>query len=544
MISFIGPYKTVRKIGQGGFAKVYECIDEVSGGRVAVKLLAPRNEDDSGYLNFRSFDVEINSLAKLKHPNIISILDSGFVPQQGFYVAMELVRGKPFNPYLQDKKRSIRLLLQVARALAYMHDLGVVHRDIKPNNILVSDEGDVRVSDFGIAKIEEQSRTLAELAHSLGSIGFVSPEQARLSPEVDGRADIYSLGIVVFCVAVGRHPFEKDVHEQEALACIVGGYMPDPIELNKDADPGLCQIIRKCIAFEPIERYQKAEQVVQDLEMWLDDRLALDPVVIREKSVEQVRTNGGRWQSTVFSVFVFLVLLAVSNLLVFWLNRDAAPIEIPGTGSEIVEIQTDPPNCHVRAYRIDESGEPVIDSEVELGVSPCRYKMDPGFYYFVVEGKQEFTEVVRRVPTKKEIPTSWNVGKFERQEFGILLAEIQVRSPKFIKPVSINGFQIDRTEFKVGQYNLDHALNVAESRGGIIPSLGNLVAAHETGQISDEIGIWEWTLTSSGLADSGTDYLKMQFALFDDDTNRYSNRFAFEEDSSFRLFRRNKPLKK
>ena len=255
-------YEILDKIGTGGMSDVYKAMDHILGREVAVKVLKQEFAEDVTFVTkFRS---EAQSAAGLEHPNIVNIYDVG--SENGmYYIVMEYVEGITLKTYIEKKgqlnfKEAISIAIQVGRGIEAAHNKGIIHRDIKPQNIISSTEGKVKVTDFGIARATSSNTIHADV---MGSVHYASPEQAR-NGYVDGKSDIYSLGIVMYEMVTGRVPFDGDTtvavalqHLQEEMVA-PSAYAPDlPISLEK--------IILKCTMKSPDRRYAAIEDLLLDL---------------------------------------------------------------------------------------------------------------------------------------------------------------------------------------------------------------------------------------------------------------------------------------
>ncbi|MBO7650615.1 MAG: Stk1 family PASTA domain-containing Ser/Thr kinase [Lachnospiraceae bacterium] len=257
-------YEIIERIGSGGMADVYKAKCHKLNRMVAIKFLKPEYCSDNTFVtNFRA---EAESCAGLTHPNIVSVYDVG---DEGdlHYIVMELVEGITLKRYIEKKgqldiKEAVGIGIQIAQGLEAAHAKHVIHRDIKPQNIILSLAGKVKVADFGIAKATT-SNTIRE--NAVGSVHYLSPEQAR-GGYVDERSDIYSLGITMYEMLSGRVPFVGDSNVAVALAHI-NGVAPSLIELNPNITPAVEKIIRKCMSKKPERRYSSAAELIADLKM-------------------------------------------------------------------------------------------------------------------------------------------------------------------------------------------------------------------------------------------------------------------------------------
>ncbi len=229
-----GRYRIERELGRGGMAKVFLGTDTVLGRTVAVKILAPQFADDDSFV--QRFRREAQAAASITHPNIVSVFDTGSDDGVHFIV-MEYVEGRTLAEILAGggrilPDRAIDIAMDVCRALEAAHARGVIHRDIKPGNIMLDPRGDVKVTDFGIARVTTTADTVAQTAAILGTASYLSPEQAQGQP-VDGRSDIYSLGCVLYEMLTGRPPFLGDSPVAVASKQVLEQPVP-PSRLNPD----------------------------------------------------------------------------------------------------------------------------------------------------------------------------------------------------------------------------------------------------------------------------------------------------------------------
>ncbi len=255
-------YEIVGKIGAGGMSDVYKAKDHTLGRFVAIKVLKQEFSEDVNFVT--KFRTEAQSAAGLEHPNIVNIYDVG--SQDGmYYIVMEYVEGITLKTYIEKKgqlsfKEAISIAIQVGRGIEAAHNKNIIHRDIKPQNIIISTEGKVKVTDFGIARAATSNTINSDV---MGSVHYSSPEQAR-NGFVDGKSDIYSLGIVMYEMVTGRVPFDGDTtvavaiqHLQEEMVA-PSAYAPDlPISLEK--------IITKCTQKNADRRYENIADLLLDL---------------------------------------------------------------------------------------------------------------------------------------------------------------------------------------------------------------------------------------------------------------------------------------
>ena len=266
-------YEIVEVIGAGGMAVVYKAIDQRLNRFVAVKILRDELARDE---EFRArFQIEAQAVAMLSHPNIVSVYDVSHT--EGVeYIVMELIEGVTLMQYMQKKgalswKEAAHFSTQIAKALEHAHSKGIVHRDIKPQNIMILRDGTIKVADFGIAALESAQEQRSD--QTVGSVHYIAPEQAR-GETPDTRSDIYSLGVVMYEMLTGQMPYDGETAEQIALKHIAGVAVP-PRQLNAEIPEELERITLKAMNADIRERYQSASELLTDLEEFRKQQAAL-----------------------------------------------------------------------------------------------------------------------------------------------------------------------------------------------------------------------------------------------------------------------------
>jgi hypothetical protein len=319
--ALVGPWRLEREIGRGGMGIIFTARREGSGELVALKVLR-----DPGRASLvQRFVRETTAVARLDHPNIVRLIEDGKAGDLPWY-AMEFVDGATLDDLAQRPdaetafpvRRRVEIVRDVARAVAYAHERGVIHRDLKPANILISREGVAKVTDFGLAKLEDEERKLTRTGAALGTPRYMSPEQIRGQP-VDRRTDVWALGVILYELIEGNGPFESE-DLQDLYARIAESAPTAPIKV-----PGLGRVALKAIEKDPADRYPDAIAFANDLEGWLR---GAEPTVTGPTIARRV----SRWTAARKPVIVGAgIALAVTLplLVVFALKK---PVEPRATG--------------------------------------------------------------------------------------------------------------------------------------------------------------------------------------------------------------------
>lgn len=260
-----GRYELFERVGEGGMSVVYKAKDKLLNRFVAIKILKPEFINDHKFID--SFRRESQAAASLSHPNIVNIYDVG---REGniHYIVMELIQGKTLSDYIKEQgpmpyPKVIALSKQIAAALAFAHKNHIIHRDVKPHNVMITPNGTAKITDFGIAKAVNAATIVDNTEGIIGSVHYFSPEQAR-GGYVDEKSDIYSLGIVMYEMLTGRVPFDGDNPVNIALMHINGEMVP-PSKLVDGVPPALEHIILKCTDKYPVNRFASADELIEAL---------------------------------------------------------------------------------------------------------------------------------------------------------------------------------------------------------------------------------------------------------------------------------------
>jgi serine/threonine-protein kinase len=267
-----GRYEIVKELGHGAMGVVYQAHDPRIDRSVALKVLRPDRVTSQDFV--LRFLKEAKAIGRLSHANIVTVYDVG-QDQDTIYIAMEFLEGRPLNEVVNEKPPAIRdvinIGLQVAKALNYAHARGIIHRDIKPSNIILNDEGRVKITDFGIARIEDPEATQqTQAGEILGTPVYMSPEQV-MGKTVDGRSDLYSLGIILYELTTGARPFTGE-NIAVIFRAITQDIPPMPQTADGNLPPAIASLIMKSMAKQPEKRFQSGRQMADELTVCLDSK--------------------------------------------------------------------------------------------------------------------------------------------------------------------------------------------------------------------------------------------------------------------------------
>lgn len=398
-------YEILELIGEGGMAGVYKARCNLLNRFVAVKILRAEFASDDEFL--RKFEKEAQASASLSHPNIVNVYDVG-IDGDAYYIVMELVNGVTLKQYIQNKatylstQEIVQITRQIAMALDHAHSNGIIHRDIKPHNILITEDGHIKVADFGIARATT-SATIVKTNEAMGSVHYVSPEQAR-GGFVDARSDLYSLGILMFELATGRVPFDGDTPVSIALKHLKEEVVP-PSMVNVHVSQSLEAVIMKLIQKDAGMRYQSAARLVEDLELIqanpdkeidvflrdmdspttilprLDD-FDLGPVRKPKKKSEEPKKDKGMLMLTILGALLLALIITVPFFYGSIMDRlSPASVEIPDVVNMTqVDAETKLSELGLKSEVVDTVNEPDIESGNIVSTDPASgTKVKTGF---------------------------------------------------------------------------------------------------------------------------------------------------------------------
>ncbi len=266
----VGPFKILERIGRGGMGIVYRAEDEKLKRVVALKVL-PQDFDEDGHRR-RRFLREARLAASIAHPNVATIHEVGEADDR-IYIAMELVRGKTLRARGKVTiEEAVRIVKEIARGVAKAHAAGIAHRDLKPDNVMISNEGEVKVLDFGLAKPTEEKKvaddpeqaTVTQEGRIVGTPGYMSPEQAT-GRGIDVRTDVFSLGVILYELLTGTRPFKGETSMDQLIATSRDEYTP-PSDLNPKVSAAIEKVVDRCLKKEPQERFTDAAELLAALD--------------------------------------------------------------------------------------------------------------------------------------------------------------------------------------------------------------------------------------------------------------------------------------
>lgn len=425
-----GRYRIESAVGEGGMAKVFRGQDVVLGRTVAVKVLAPEYARDGRFVE--RFRREAQSAAALSHPNVVSVFDTG---SDGpvHYIVMEFLEGRTLREVLAadgrlHPDRAAEIAESMCRALATAHHHGLVHRDVKPGNVMLTPSGEVKVMDFGIARVTT-GEALTQTATVLGTASYFSPEQAK-GEGVDPRSDVYSAGCVLYEMLTGRPPFTGDSPVSIAYKHVRED-APVPSTINPDVSRALDAVVMKALAKNPANRYQTAVEMAEDLHRVREGAQVLaTPILpgqptevvnrpVRHTEVmqalpEEEQRERGPWPVVLVTALVVALVGVAGFLLVRELTAEVPQVRVPNVVGSEEGVATQ--LLERRGFRVDPI--PVASTE-DPGIV---LEQDPPAGELVDEGEV----VILRVSAAPEPVTVPDVTQMTVDEARAALAEVDL----------------------------------------------------------------------------------------------------------------------
>ncbi|OQY05799.1 MAG: hypothetical protein B6I22_06940 [Desulfobacteraceae bacterium 4572_123] len=352
-----GRYEIIKELGRGAMGVVYQAHDPRIDRPVALKVLRPDRVTTEDFV--QRFLKEARAIGRLSHANIVTVYDVG-QDHETIYIAMEFLEGRPLNEVVREKplavKDVINIGLQVAKALDYAHARGIIHRDIKPSNVILDDRGRIKITDFGIARIEDPEVTRqTQAGEILGTPVYMSPEQV-MGKTVDGRSDLYSLGIILYELTTGRRPFSgKNI--AVIFRAIIQDIPPEPQTADGNLSPGFASLIMKSLAKEPEKRFQSGRQMADELKVCLE----------RKNNVDVPQSGRPEKKGRLLWIGVILLMLAVGGGGFYYFKsrqpmQDQPPIEPPSV--EQTTMETPAGNAPAASVSVPLPAEDSAKSEI------------------------------------------------------------------------------------------------------------------------------------------------------------------------------------
>jgi serine/threonine protein kinase len=334
-----GRYQIIEELGKGSMGIVYRAHDPHIDRPIALKVMREGRVASNEIV--QRFLKEARAIGKLSHPNIVTVYDAG-QDQGSIFIAMELLVGKPLKEIMRDKQMDhrdiVKLGIQVAEALDYAHQNGIIHRDIKPSNIILTPTDQVKITDFGIARIEDPAATQQTRAGEiLGTPVYMSPEQVMGNP-VDSRSDLYSLGVILYELFAGKKPFTG-----KTIAAIFNAILQqEPVELKSANSPmsqTLCDVIMKSLNKSPENRFQSGKEMAVPLKPYLQRRKSdAMPPLPRPKKTNRMRLT---------AVIAPILFCLVAALIYYFTSRTTTDENLPIVLSAVVKVNSDPTGAQV-----------------------------------------------------------------------------------------------------------------------------------------------------------------------------------------------------
>lgn len=521
-------YKILEEVGTGGMAVVYKAQDILLDRIVAVKILLAKYGDDHDFVvRFRQ---EAQAAAKLSHPNIVNIYDVGY-DENVHYIVMEYVRGETLKEYIEKHghlpiNTSIQITFDIGDALENAHKNGIVHCDIKPHNILVTETGRIKVADFGIARAINSSATNKDDHAVLGSVHYFSPEQASGGP-VDERTDIYSLGVVMYEMMTGVVPFEGETAISVALQHVQDD-IPLPTKYNRRIPRLVEQCILKAMAKNPDDRFQSIAEMMSELRLsqgFVNTNKGAMPIIknnfatqkippLKSPEEEQKKNIFSRMLDSISShskksiiigmlgVFVVAFMWAFFSFGNFWSTQDITVPDVTGKQVEIAKEILSKEHLNVSVNEIESDEVPVGEVITQTPSGGAVVKENRTIYLTVSKGNQgsevlmpDLRDLTLDEAKKKLSEIGLTIGSVhyaesEKYENGKIISQSPASPRKVAKGSSVDVIICRKAEKKndakngqdaptVSGMTLDTAMKTLENAGYIVGNVTNLDASKD-----------------------------------------------------------------
>lgn len=370
----IDNYKIIEVIGRGGMGVVFKAMDMSLEKIVALKMIDPFLARDENFL--KRFKTEAKALAKLENRNIVAVYALRETPK-GLFMVMEYVPAKTVSELMRDEgKHSIKEIIlivnQLLNAIGHAHSVGVIHRDIKPNNILLCDDGTVKVMDFGLAKVAQDHGAQSTVTYAAaGTLYYMSPEQIKGLKNVDTRSDIYSIGMSIYEMLTGRVPFDKSESEYEIQKQIIEGNIPPTTKYNPHIPKQLNKFVMKAIDKDADKRHQNIQEMIKELSSIVpeeetgDDktRLVLDNTSVKEYAADKSRKK----KIIIGTSMVIALCIVIVSLFIFFQGKEDEIKPQTNNTSKPGTIEDFPHNLFITT---DPVGATVLLNGKNVGVTP------------------------------------------------------------------------------------------------------------------------------------------------------------------------------
>jgi len=459
----IDNYKIIEVIGRGGMGVVFKALDMNLEKTVALKMIDPFLAKDENFL--KRFKTEAKALAKLGNPHIVGVYalrETEF----GLFMVMEYVQAKTISEWIRDKgkfsiKEAVDITKQILNAIGHAHLVGVIHRDIKPNNILLCEDGTIKVMDFGLAKvIQDHSIQSTVTQAAAGTLYYMSPEQIKGLKNVDNRSDIYSIGMTIYEMLAGRLPFEKSESEYTIQKQIVDGAIPSPLKYNPLIPKQLIKFITKTIDKDPDKRYQNISDMLSSLsqiqleETALDDKTRVVKDLTKQTKVDQSIKGIENKKKKIYLSLSAIVLIAALVSAYFLLSNDKKKIIEPIKKIGDKTITALPASLLINS---DPEGATVIINGTVSGKTPLRKdSLNIANYSIVIKkaGYEEWSELKYIASGKNNIDVKLKTAAVK--EYSNLTLNMVPGGSVFIdnKKISSNVNETVKTKVAAGRHEV------------------------------------------------------------------------------------------